>query len=220
MPFTRRLHVKWAIWAVGVAAYLLALINRSSFSALGPVAQEHFGAEATALSSFVFLQLVVYAVCQIPVGVCLDRFGVSWVVATGMLVMSAAQLLLAAADAVPMAVLARILLGAGDACIFTSVVRLVAEWFTPRQMPVVNQITGLAGQVGQLLAVAPLALAVGAFGWFAGFAGLAALGAVILVLVVLFLREGPGAATIAERIAGRGREIMTTPARCPPTPVP
>ena len=55
MSFTRRLHVKWAIWAVGVAAYLLALINRSSFSALGPVAQEHFGAEATALSSFVFL---------------------------------------------------------------------------------------------------------------------------------------------------------------------
>ena len=215
MSFTRRLHVKWAIWAVGVAAYLLALINRSSFSALGPVAQEHFGAEATALSSFVFLQLVVYAVCQIPVGVCLDRFGVSWVVATGMLVMSAAQLLLAAADAVPVAVLARILLGAGDACIFTSVVRLVAEWFTPRQMPVVNQITGLAGQVGQLLAVAPLALAVGAFGWFAGFAGLAALGAVVLVLVVLFLREGPGAATIAERITGRGREILTTPAPVP-----
>ncbi|MDN5654306.1 MAG: MFS transporter, partial [Kocuria sp.] len=65
---TRRLHIKWLMWGVGLAAYMLALINRSSFSALGPAAQEHFGAEATVLSSFLVLQLVVYALCQIPVG--------------------------------------------------------------------------------------------------------------------------------------------------------
>ncbi|WP_269927897.1 MFS transporter [Kocuria massiliensis] len=209
---TRRFHTKWLIWGVGIAAYLLALINRSSFSALGPTAQEHFGAEATVLSSFLVLQLVVYALCQIPVGVSLDRFGTSWVIATGLLLMSVAQFALSTTDLIPVAIGARILLGAGDACIFTSVVRLAAEWFTRKQSPVVNQITGLAGQVGQLVAVAPLAAVIGAFGWLTGFASLAAIGVVILILVALIMRDGPGAGTIAERITGKNQEIATTPA--------
>lgn len=206
---TRRLHIKWLMWGVGLAAYMLALINRSSFSALGPAAQDHFGAEATVLSSFLVLQLVVYALCQIPVGVCLDRFGTSWVIASGMFLMAVGQLVLAATSLIPVAIAARILLGAGDACIFTSVVRLVAEWFTRKQTPLVNQITGLAGQVGQLVAVAPLAAVIGAFGWFSGFASLTAIGVVILLLVALTMRDGPGAGTILERLTGRKTDIQT-----------
>ncbi|WP_129657768.1 MFS transporter [Rothia uropygialis] len=206
---TRRLHIKWLIWAVGLAAYMLALVNRSSFSALGPTAQEHFGAEATVLSSFLVLQLVVYALCQIPVGVCLDRFGTSWVIGVGLLCMSAAQLILASTDVIPVAILARILLGAGDAGIFTSVVRLAAEWFTRDQAPLVNQLTGLAGQIGQLVAVAPLAAVVGVFGWMTGFASLTAIGAVILVFVIFVMRDGPGSGTIIERMTGKKKGIQT-----------
>ncbi len=194
---------KWIIWSVGLAAYLVAVINRSSFSALGPAAQEHFSAEATALSVFVVVQLVVYAGWQIPVGILLDRFGISAVIAAGTAVMAVGQLLLGATGSIPLAILARILVGSGDACIFTAVVRLVQDWFTVGQMPVVNQLTGLSGQVGQLLAVAPLAALVAALGWFAGFAALAAVGAVVLVLLVL--RDAPGAGTILERVTGSNR---------------
>ncbi|MEV8164213.1 MFS transporter [Rothia kristinae] len=196
---------KWIIWSVGLAAYLVAVINRSSFSALGPAAQEHFSAEATALSVFVVVQLVVYAGWQIPVGILLDRFGISTVIAAGTAVMAVGQLLLGATDSIPLAILARILVGSGDACIFTAVVRLVQDWFTLGQMPVVNQLTGLSGQVGQLLAVAPLAALVAGLGWFAGFAALAAVGAAVLVLVLLVLRDAPGAGTILERITGTNR---------------
>ena len=61
--------MKWLVWAVAIAAYVFSIINRSSFSALGATAQTHFGVEATALSLFIMLQLVVYASCQVPVGV-------------------------------------------------------------------------------------------------------------------------------------------------------
>lgn len=196
--------LKWVIWGVALSAYLIAIINRSSFSALGTVAQEHFGAEATTLSMLVVLQLMVYALCQIPVGIALDRFGTARVIFTGAVVMAAGQLLLGSTDLVGLAIFARILGGMGDACIFTSVIRLVAEWFTFRQIPVVNQLTGLAGQTGQLLAVAPLAAAVAAFGWTAGFAGLAAAGTVTAVLVFCLLRDAPGASTLLERLTRRG----------------
>jgi MFS family permease len=205
MVTIRNSRLKWIIWSVGLCAYLVAVVNRSSFSALGAVAQEHFSAEATTLSAFVVLQLVVYAACQIPVGVCLDRFGVSWVVAVGLAAMSIGQLTLGATTSIPLAIAARVVMGMGDACIFTSVVRLIAEWFTPRQMPMVSQATGLVGQTGQLLAIAPLAGLVGAVGWFAGFAGLAAAGAVALVLTFLILRDGPGVGTLLERLTGRNR---------------
>ncbi|MCP3424594.1 MFS transporter [Rothia sp. AR01] len=210
---TRNSKLKWIIWSVGLCAYLIAVVNRSSFSALGPVAQEHFSAEATTLSTFVVLQLVVYAGCQIPVGIGLDRFGVSWVVATGLAAMSLGQLALGATESIPVAIAARVVMGAGDACIFTSLVRLVAEWFTRRQTPVVNQATGLVGQVGQLLAIAPLAALVGAAGWFAGFAALAGFGAVVMVLVALLLRDGPGVGTLLERLTGRNR--VARPAAAP-----
>ncbi|WP_238148137.1 MFS transporter [Rothia halotolerans] len=212
MVTIRNSRLKWIIWSVGLCAYLVAVINRSSFSALGPMAQEHFSAEATTLSTFVVLQLVVYAACQIPVGICLDRFGVSWVVACGLAAMSIGQLTLGATDSIPLAIAARVVMGAGDACIFTSVVRLVAEWFTRRQTPVVNQATGLVGQIGQLLAIAPLAGLVGAAGWFAGFAVLAGAGAVVMVLVALLMRDGAGVGTLLERITGRNRTTRSTAA--------
>lgn len=193
---------QWIVWGVGLMAYLVAVINRSSFSALGATAQEHFGVEATALSVFVFVQLVVYAACQIPVGIALDRFGPARVITTGTGIMVLGQLLLGSTSTMGVAVAARILVGVGDACIFTSVVRLATAWFSLRQMPVANQVTGLSGQVGQLLAVAPLAALVGGFGWFTGFASLAAAGLVVLALAVLLLRDRPGGPSILERLTG------------------
>ena len=56
------------------------------------------------------------------------------------------------------------MLGAGDATIFVSVIRLVALWFLVRQAPLVTQLTGQVGQVGAIIAAAPLAFALHAAG--------------------------------------------------------
>ena len=65
----------WVIWAVAVAAYMLAVTNRTSLAAVGLDAADRFHADASTLSLFAVLQLGVYGVMQIPVGVLLDRFG-------------------------------------------------------------------------------------------------------------------------------------------------
>ncbi|MBN9612506.1 MAG: MFS transporter, partial [Actinobacteria bacterium] len=58
----------WVVWSVALAAYVVAIINRSSLAALGPATQDHFGIDATTLSMFAVIQLIVYASLQIPVG--------------------------------------------------------------------------------------------------------------------------------------------------------
>ncbi|MGK0714723.1 MFS transporter [Leucobacter sp. W1153] len=198
-----RTLLPWVVWGVAALAYAVAVINRSSLSALGPAAQEHFGIDATTLATFATLQLVVYAGLQIPVGVLLDRFGSTVMILTGGVLMLVGQLLMATVFDVSLAILARVLVGAGDACTFISVMRMLPAWFALRQLPIVGQATGLIGQTGQLVSVTPLALVVGKFGWMPGFLGIAAVGFLVLLLGTLVLRDFPQAGTVLERMTGR-----------------
>lgn len=201
----RRSHtfLPWLVWGVAALAYAVAVINRSSLSALGPAAQEHFGVDATTLATFGTLQLVVYAGLQIPVGLFLDRFGPTAMILTGGVLMLAGQLLMATVVDVSFAILARVLVGAGDACTFISVMRMLPAWFALRQLPIVGQATGLIGQTGQLVSVIPLALIVGGLGWMPGFLGVAAIGFLVVLLGVFVLRDYPHAGTVFERVTGR-----------------
>ncbi|MFC6236181.1 nitrate/nitrite transporter, partial [Leucobacter soli] len=199
----RRLVLPWAVWGVALSAYIVAVINRSSLAALGPATQEHFGIDATTLSMFTVIQLIVYAALQIPIGVLLDRFGSTMMILAGGALMLSGQVVMATVHDVRLAILARVLVGAGDACTFISVMRLLPEWFSLRQLPIVSQLTGLAGQAGQLVSVIPLALAVGALGWATGFFGIAAVGLLVVILGALVLRDRPGVGTAIERLLGR-----------------
>lgn len=196
MTRTAKPYLPWLVWGVAVFAYAVAIINRSSLSALGPAAQGHFGIDATTLSMFPMIQLVVYAGLQIPVGVMLDRFGASRMIMAGALLMLVGQIAMATVADVGLAILARVLVGAGDACTFISVMRLLPEWFEARALPTMSQVTGLIGQAGQLISVVPLATAVSVFGWATGFLGVAAVGLLAAILSFLVLRDAPGTRTI------------------------
>ncbi|MCW2713811.1 MAG: major facilitator superfamily 1, partial [Frankiales bacterium] len=137
------------------------------------------------------LQLAVYAGLQIPVGLALDRFGSRRMVTVGALTMATGQLVLALADNVPTAVFARVLVGAGDAMTFISVLRLVPLWFPGRTVPLVTQLTGLLGQVGQIVAALPMVALLNATSWRTTFVGAAAVGVVVAVVVGVALRDAP-----------------------------
>ena len=70
-------HRLWVVWAVGLAAYLVGVMHRTSFGVAGLDAAARFGAAPVALAGFVVLQLLVYASLQIPVGVLLDHVGLA-----------------------------------------------------------------------------------------------------------------------------------------------
>ena len=63
----------WLVWAVGVAAYVVAVLQRTSLGVAGLEAADRFDASASVLAMFAVLQLLVYAALQVPVGVLLDR---------------------------------------------------------------------------------------------------------------------------------------------------
>lgn len=189
----------WLVWGIGVAAYLVAGFQRGSLGVAALTAQHRLHASAGELSLFVVLQLGVYAGMQIPVGVALDRYGTRRLVVTGGVVMAAGQALLALSHAVVPAVIARILVGAGDAMTFISVLRLVAHWFPSRQAPMVTQLTAILGQLGQVIAAYPLVALLGSVGWTSAFLGAAVVGVVVAAVAAAGLRDAPEGHAVDDR---------------------
>src|SRR3954462_8340001 len=134
---------------------------------------------------------------QVPVGVALDRFGSRAVIVAGAVTMAAGQLVLALATDVPSAVVARVLVGAGDAMTFISVLRLVPIWFPGRTVPLITQLTGILGQTGQIVAAYPLVALLHSVSWTPTFLGAAAVGVLVGVLVLVALSDTPPGTVLA-----------------------
>jgi MFS family permease len=198
----------WVMWGLGVLAYVVAVFHRASLGVAGLDAQQRFGTTAAVLSLFGVVQLAVYAALQVPVGVLLDRIGSRRMLVAGGLTMAAGQVLLARAGGVPGGLLARVLVGAGDAMTFISVLRLVPAWFPARRAALVTQLTGILGQAGQILAAYPLVAGLHAAGWSTTFGTAAAAGVVIVLIVGVLLRDAPPGVTMVTAAAGGRRAAL------------
>jgi len=181
----------WLILALAVVAYVVAVFQRASLGVAGVEAQHRFGITAAVLGLFGVLQLGVYAGLQIPVGVVLDRVGSRRLIATGAALMGIGQLVLATTNSVALAVVGRVLVGAGDAMTFISVLRLIAVWFPPRRVPLLTQGTGIIGQVGQIAAAFPLVALLTGVGWTTSFLTASFLGLAIAAVAAVGLRNAP-----------------------------
>lgn len=181
----------WLVWSAGLLAYTVAVMNRTTFGVAGLEAAQRFAASPAVLSTFVVLQLTVYAAAQIPAGVLLDRFGSKVMILTGGSLMVIGQVTLAFTEILPLAVAARAVVGLGDAFTFISVLRLVPHWFPLRQIPLVSQLTGLSGQFGQVLTAVPFLGLLAGPGWTTAFTAAAGLGALSLILTAALVRDAP-----------------------------
>lgn len=169
---------------------MVGVLQRNSLGVSGVAAIDRFHISAAALSSLAVVQLIVYAALQIPVGILIDRLGPKFLIATGAALMLIGQVVFAFAPSIGVAIVGRILLGAGDAATFISVIRLLSNWFSGRILPQVSQWTGNVGQIGQLLSAVPLAYALHQWGWTAAFLTAASASGIAFVVVLLLISNG------------------------------
>ncbi|GAA2085223.1 MFS transporter [Streptomyces albiaxialis] len=179
------------VWGIGVAVYFVAVTYRTSLGVAGLDATHRFDINASALSTFSILQLLVYAGMQIPVGLLVDRWGTKRILLLGVVLFTAGQFGFALSGSYAMALASRALLGCGDAMTFIAVLRLGTRWFPARRGPMIAQVAALMGMAGNLVTTLVLARVLDSFGWTPTFAGSAAGGLVILLLVIFFLRDHP-----------------------------
>jgi MFS family permease len=187
----------WIIWATGLLAYIVAVLDRTTLGVSGLNAAERFAASPGVLSTFVVLQVVVYAAAQVPAGLLLDRFGSRALIVAGAALMATGQLILALTSSLPLAIGARAVVGLGDAVTFISVLRLVPHWFPPRRVPLLTQLTGICGQLGQVLSALPFLALLARTTWATAYVSVAAFGVLALVLVLVVVKDAPHGRVVA-----------------------
>ncbi|MGP5695971.1 MFS transporter [Brachybacterium alimentarium] len=181
----------YVVWIAAVLAYSVAVLQRTTMGVSGLEATERFGTSATIVSTFVVLQLLVYALAQVPAGLLLDRYGSRVTLTGGAVLMTVGQLLISQTDLVWVAIVARVVVGAGDALTFSSAVRLVPAWFPAARVPVLTQLTGILGQVGQIASAVPFVAILSVSGWSTAFATTAGVSACAGLLALLVVRASP-----------------------------
>ncbi|MGP7997725.1 MAG: MFS transporter [Streptosporangiaceae bacterium] len=185
-------------WAVAVTVYITAVFNRTSLGVAGLQAARRFAITPAQLSVFVLVQLGVYAAMQVPTGLLVDRYGPRRLLVTAAGTMAVAQVGFAATHSYPAALLARGVLGCGDALTFVSVVR-VAAWDFPRhRFPLAVSVTSMLGMAGNLAATIPLTLLLRSAGWTPAFAGTGLVALATGVAVWVLLPAGRPAARPAD----------------------
>lgn len=187
-PSTRR---ALAVWSTAMLANAISIACRTSLSALSAETMAHFGVGAAELSSFVYLQLLVYAAMQLPAGAVVDRFGPKVALAASCAILAVSQTGFAFAGSLPTAIGSRVVLGVGDALSYIALMRVTMAWFRPALAPLMGQVTSALSIAGQLVALYPLAWCVRTRGWADGFLSLAISCACSCVLVVIVVRDTP-----------------------------
>ncbi|MCV7424247.1 MFS transporter [Mycobacterium yunnanensis] len=187
----------WMVWTAGLLAYVVAVLDRTTLGVSGLQAAGRFDASPSLLSTFVVLQVVVYAGAQVPAGILLDRYGSRVLIVAGAALMATGQLLLALTESLPLAIGARAVVGLGDALTFISVLRLVPHWFEPRRVPLVTQLTGIFGQLGQVLSALPFLALLTGTSWATAYVSVAAFGVLAMVLALTLIKDTPRGRVVA-----------------------
>ncbi len=180
------------IWVTGVLVYVMAVLGRTSLGVVSVDALDQFQINAGQLAVFTTVQLATYAFAQIPAGLLVDRLGPRKMMLYGAVLMAVGQVLLALTTSFPVAVLARVLVGAGAATAFLSVMRIIPAWFPLRTAPLFGQATGAVGQLGQFLSAVPFLALVGSAGWTVGFVSLGAVGLLVGIVAFVVVWDTPG----------------------------
>lgn len=194
----------WIIWGIGALAFAVTLFSRTSFGALGTHAAERFGIGSGLLSIFIVVQMVVYALMQMPAGAALDRMGGRTSLAIGFSIILIGQLGLAVTDNLVLGIAERAVIGMGDSLIWMSAIRGIPEWFPARRAPVLTQVTYVLGQAGQWASAVPLIRLLEGFGWSTAHIIIATTCAVVVVLDLLLVWDAPGVRSLQRAPKRRG----------------
>jgi sugar phosphate permease len=151
-------RVRWTIYGVLIAAYMLAFFHRFAPAMVSAELAQAFGITAAALGSLAAMYFYIYTAMQIPAGVLADTLGSRFSVTIGNLVAGAGSVLFGLAQSFAGASAGRFLVGLGVSVVFVGLMKSNTVWFSERRYGTISGLTLLLGNVGAIAATGPLAL--------------------------------------------------------------
>jgi sugar phosphate permease len=182
----------WFTWTLVAVGYALAFLQRLAPATVVDKLMGDFGVGASQIGLLSSAYFYGYMLMQVPASLVVDRFGVRRATVPSLLVSATATLMFAHAPTASVAVGARILVAAGDAFVWSALIKLVTQWFPATRFGLMSGLSQLSGFVGGLFATTPFAILVSVLGWRRALESLAYVILALFVLALVALRDHPG----------------------------
>ena len=179
-------------WGIGVLLGVGILINyfdRVSLSVAAPQLEREFALTADHLGWLLSGFFWSYALLQIPVGIILDRFGVTWVNRVSTFLWSLTCTATAFAGGFGAVFAARVGLGVAEAASFPASSKATGYWFPRGERALATAIFDAAAKFSNVIGVPLVALVVVTFGWRWGFGVTAILSLLYFLAFFVFYRD-------------------------------
>jgi MFS transporter, ACS family, D-galactonate transporter len=161
---------RWRIaWLLGLGV-LVNYFDRVNLSVSHAALYTTFGISNIAFGYLSAAYSWTYAMCQLPIGVVLDRFGVRRVGRISTLVWSVASFAAAAAPSIGAIFAARLLLGVGEAPTFPANTKAIGYWFPAKERSFATSIFDAASRFASAIGVPLLGILLLRAGWRWSFA--------------------------------------------------
>lgn len=173
------------------AAYMLSHFFRAANAVIGTDLMRELVLTPADLGLLTGIFFVVFAGCQIPIGILLDRYGPKRVMITLLVTAVVGAVVFALGRDIATLGLGRALLGIGTSALLVGPLVLFSRWFPAERFGTVAGVFVAVGSAGSLLATTPLALLAEAAGWRGAFFAMAGATALMLVILAMAVRDGP-----------------------------
>ncbi|MGE3064439.1 MAG: nitrate/nitrite transporter [Hyphomicrobiaceae bacterium] len=172
-----------------VSGYYLSYLYRSINALISEALVAEFALSPGNLGFLTATYFLAFAVIQLPLGCCLDRFGPRRVQAVLLSIAAAGAALFAYADSFVTLAIARGLIGLGVAGALMAGLKAIVLWFPAERIALANGWFIMLGALGAVTATAPAEIVLAHVGWRGVFAVLAAVTAASALLILLAVPE-------------------------------
>ncbi len=184
-------HRRWAIFVVGAINFIMSMFYRVSLAVISPSLISDLRFDASQLSDLSAAFFYGFALCQLPLGLAIDRIGAR----KGLILLGAPAIaggfVFAFGQSYEHLLLGRFLLGIGMGGNLMLVLALLAVWFPLDRFASLGSSLVAIGVVGNLFAATPLALMNGWLGWRSCFIIFTIVNALIIISFILIIRNYP-----------------------------
>lgn len=160
---------RWIVFTTVLFTYFLIVSQRTAPGLISDQLMKDFSVTASTIGLLTSIQFFAYASLQIPIGILSDRFGPNLFLIGGALLNGVGTIIYSLAPNEFILLLARLLVGMGDATIWVNLVLILSQWFKVKEFIGLLGLAGMSGSMGFLLATVPFSAWISLAGWRAPF---------------------------------------------------
>ncbi|MBF0259373.1 MAG: MFS transporter [Desulfamplus sp.] len=182
---------RWLIFGLLSTSYILVYFHRICTSVLAVDLMKDLNAGPSLIGLLGSAYFYPYALMQLPAGLLSDSWGARKTITLFFIVAFLGSVILGLAPTVTWAIIGRTMVGIGVSMLFVPTLKILSEWFAPKEYA---HMTGLLlgmGGVGSLIAATPLVWFSNLVGWRNSFLSVGLITLLLSILIWLIVRNRP-----------------------------